>query len=364
VRLNQEGIPGMPSLPSLFAKRRAWVRAIGSALAVLMLSSLACLPLQARQDKRKVGDAELCYAFLHQGDLWTVCQGKREHIALGGKAFEIAVSADGSSLAFVEGESWSAATGVIKSKSILVSLKVPFKTSTTETESSRLPDLHATCGTILIHNGDGSAIDMLSGKPLGFAPNKFFRCSSDRRVVAGTVGILPVQYSRDDYQANLSVRVNGEETEQLPIYVRQGDRFDVSPNGEHLAYFRVEINGSIQLCTMKVAAQPACVEEEHADGSDGFPLSDEISISNLGGVLYTAETEGECVYKDEQHPSRKRLPGYSEAGPCNGIYFWRPSMQSSVQLEGLGRHPQWISPEVAAKLHQWNLTSREKPNER
>ena len=37
-----------------------------------------------------------CYAFLRDGDLWTVCQGTRERIDLQGKALDFAVSTDGS----------------------------------------------------------------------------------------------------------------------------------------------------------------------------------------------------------------------------------------------------------------------------
>jgi hypothetical protein len=339
-----------------FLKTQGVGLVLGIALLTLLLSSMVCAQTRAgHENKATANRPDLCYAFLRDGDLWTVCQGKREHIALGGRVFHYAVSTDGSFLAIVKEISWSVQKGVVKSESILISLKAPFKTTTTEAESSNLPDLRATCGTILIYNGDWSAVDILSGKPLGFPPNKVFHCSSDRRVIVGWASILTVEFSRGFFPgANLSVNVNGEETKPLPIYfMTQGHGFDVSPNGEHLAYFRVagiESPESVQLCTMKIAGQPTCVEENHAEGSDG------VSLSNLGGVLYTGETEGECFYKDEQHSARKRLPGYSEGGPCNGIYFWHPGMQSPVLMEDLSRHPQWIAPEVAARLHEWAAT--------
>jgi len=65
------------------------------------------------------------------------------------------------------------------------------------------------------------------------------------------------------------------------------------------------------------------------------------SVSDSGEVLYLVELENESC-----------------GGPaCTGIAYWRPGMSKGEIVESEdSSDPQWITPGVAARLHEWAST--------
>lgn len=286
----------------------------------------------------------LCYAFLREGDVWTVCGGKREHIVFGGEVLHYAVSSDGSYFAFLSKPHQSRQGAPANNNLVLISLGPGFETTRTQTE---FRFLRPTCGTILAFRaGSGDATDVFTGRVLNFPPDRFFRCSSDRRVIVGWAELNATS-------SELIVTMNGKEEKRVPIFINGGHDFNVSPNGQYLTYFRATGSQTTQVCVAKIDDGPACVQEDGDEvGMDG------ISLSNLGEVLYTGHTGQGCYYKDMEHFSKTRLPGYSGEDSCVGVYFWHSRSQHPTLIEDLARYPQWITPEAAIALHNWNLKGR------
>jgi len=179
------------------------------------------------------GARKVCYAFLRHGNLWTVCQGKRERIA--SKLVDFAVSADGSHFAFQENLEPS---GIGRTQQALVSLNPPFKEQAKETAYPE--SLYAACGTIVsVPYGNSAFFDLLASRRIEFPPYADFRCSSDRRTVVGWTEQDDEEFMKrakanpGSSELNLRVSRNGRESN----FSVEGAVFAVSPNGRYLGYF-------------------------------------------------------------------------------------------------------------------------------
>lgn len=312
-----------------------------SLLFLAFLSFATPIATEAQQESPASLSKGLCYTFLRDGDVWTVCDGKREQIPLRARVLHYAVSADGFYFALLTQEPSSGAKAVAQRKLLLVSLAPQLKTVATKTEYDYL---RGTCGTVLGYKaGSGTATDIISRQILNVRFKHFFHCDSDRRIIVGWDQTNPTS-------ASLILEIDGRETKKFAVFHNHGDEFNVSPKGEYIAFFREE-RGFEHLCTLKIGSEAQCAPE----GSDevGF---DGISLSDSGGALFTGHTGKGCFYRDMGHFSEKPRAGYPNEDECVGVYFWHAGMRSPALIEGLGRYGQWITPEVAARIHDWSTT--------
>ena len=199
-------------------------------------------------------------------------------------------------------------------------------------------ELRASCGTILSVTWDpaisvgsrlGFVRDVVRGERVRIEPYKNFRCSSDRRTVAGWI---------DPEHTVLKIGVSPQQELVDP----HGHKllYDVSPNGRYLAF-----GGDGKLCVAEGMAASVCVSPQ--------AHSDRLSVSDSGELLFVGVTEGGCYYKDQWHASTRPRPGYTEGDVCVAVAFWRPGEKTDQVLEPLGRDPQWITPEAASALLSW-----------
>jgi hypothetical protein len=122
-----------------------------------------------------------CFAFLLNGDVTTVCRGRTKQITHRGDIENFAVSDELSSLAYVASRHDATKTQVGYTTTV-VNLKT--KQSKQVEDAERVV---STCGGILPNQigPDTSTRDVVTGEVVRFPPCVRFRCSSDRRVVAG-----------------------------------------------------------------------------------------------------------------------------------------------------------------------------------
>ena len=94
-----------------------------------------------------------------------------------------------------------------------------------------------------------------------------------------------------------------------------GNEFDISPDGQYLAYFRGD-GGSPDICRTKIGSPPQCAPADPGEvGRDG------ISLSDSGVVVYTGATGEGCFFKDMAHFAKKQLPGYSGREACGNLFL-------------------------------------------
>ncbi len=291
-------------------------------LLIILFAFPSTIEVSRAERQHSASEGIPCYAFLERGDLWTVCQGKRERIDLQGKVLDFAVSADGSYFAAQEKFELSDIGGA---RQLLVSL------SRTPIEKSKLVEfpevLYATCGTIISFDGLSlSPFDLINSQPTRFSLYKSFRCSSDRQVIAGWTEEYDAQtqtHARNDpglsIQRRLRVSHSGKQSE---FTIWGWEVFDVSPNGKYLAYSTVAKQGREHaLCVAEAEGKPACV----------LHSGDSVSVSDTGEILLWVGNVG--------------------------VMYWRPDLKRPLLLEKAEMNsprPQWITPQVAHALHNWS----------
>lgn len=247
----------------------------------------------------------LCYAFLRNGKLRTVCQGKGEAIPTDTSLTDFAVSRDGSRMALES--SYTADKFLVR----MVSLE------TGQLESTRTVErlyLRATCGELVgIDIGTDQRWNLVTWSREELADYKFYLCSSDRQVVAGWTE-SDEEKSRPPNnrfgQIRLRVRYH---TEDIQWTIEQPLEFDVSPNGAYIAYF-TRIDSDPKLC-VRDGESEKCVHEQGG----------RVALSDSGEVLYVSE---------------------------EGLKYWRSGIGTPVIFSKVGNieSPQWVTPQVASKL--------------
>jgi hypothetical protein len=277
-----------------------------------------------------------CYAFMLDGDVWTVCDGKREKISLKEKGVSFSISPDGSTFAFISEERTSGQSKRPLSELVEVDLK-SFKTKVTDTEFNHL---RPTCGTILGYQaGSWTATDILRESVVNISSQHAFACDSDRHTIL-------VLDNVNFESARMTLQVNGKETDARTVFLNGGREFGVGPNGKYIAYFRGD-SGKTQLCSQLVGSVEECVGDFNEVGFDGA------SVSDTGAVLHAGDTGEGCFYRDMSHYAKKPLRDYTEGDVCVGVYLWSPGMSDPLLIENLGRYPQWITPQDSIALHEW-----------
>jgi hypothetical protein len=256
-----------------------------------------------------------CFAFEATGDISVVCQGKTTQVTHRGDMQSFAVSDEQASLAFVAGKT---ATATV----------VNLKTGANRRVES-VDGVVSTCGGILPIPlaASGTIHELVTGAELTFAPYFRFRCSSDRRVVAGITqhelyaGVPPAT----------KIAAPGDVHD---LY------FNVSPDGSRIAWF----NDVRPLCVVAPPGHAECVQHE--------TMSDPVSVNDAGELLAAAGTGRGCDYKTSYNftPAKTANGGDDE---CLGIGYWKPGMPAIVFLEEIGRNPQWLRPETAGLLVDW-----------
>jgi hypothetical protein len=280
-------------------------------LAVIFLAS-ACLG----QPK------EPCFAFLLHGDITAVCQGKSTQITHRGDIQNFAVSDELASLAYIAGK---VATATV------INLKTGSSKRVESTDG-----VVSTCGGILpIPLGATSSTrDLVTGADLTFAPYSRFRCSSDRRVVAGIT-------QHDLYAGVPPATKLAASGDVHDLY------FNVSPDGTKFAWF----NDVRPLCVASPPDKAQCVEHE--------TMSDPVSVNDAGELLAAAGTGRGCDYKTAYNFSPAKLPTGGD-DECLGIGYWKAGLPAIVFLQNIGRNPQWLRPETANLLVAWPRQTKSK----
>jgi hypothetical protein len=259
---------------------------------------------------------EPCFAFEARGDISIVCQGKTTQITHRGDVQNFAVSDELASLAYITGKMGMATV-------------VNLKTGATK-RVEKVDGVVSSCGGILPIPAAASAStrDVVTGAELTFAPYSRFRCSTDRRTVAGI--------TQHDLYAGLPPA-----TKIAPSGEVHDLYFNVSPDGSKIAWF----NDVRPLCVVAPPAKAQCVEHE--------TMSDPVSVNDAGELLAAAGTGRGCDYKNSFNYSPSKSPAGGD-DECLGIGYWNPGMPAIVFLKDIGRNPQWLQPETAKLLADWS----------
>ena len=247
----------------------------------------------------------LCYAFLRDGNLRIMCQGKDEAIQTGGSLTDFAISRDGSHVALESRD--SADKFLVRTVSL----------ETGQLESARTVEilyLMSTCGELVgIELGTDQRWNLVTWSPEKLSDYKFYLCSSDRQVVAGWTG-SDEENSRSPSNPFRAIRLHvRHRTEDIQWTIEQPLEFDVSQNGAYIAYF-TRIGGDPKICIRDWSSEK-CVHEQGG----------RIVVSNSGEVLYISE---------------------------EGLKYWRSGIGTPVILSKVGNieSAQWITPQVASEL--------------
>jgi hypothetical protein len=248
-----------------------------------------------------------CFAFLLHGDVSVRCEGMTTQVTHRGNIDRFAVSYEGSVLGFV--------TSCIKKRTATESDALYTTTlidlrSGKHTEVVGQNSLVSTCGGIFWaydakreHSGTR---DLITGEEIT-PPYRWFRCSSDRKVVVGTVG-----NSGDNLYIGTSPEKKVAPAERPYFYT-----FDVSPDGSKIAY----TSHSRVLCVFS-SGLPQCADENSIAA-----FADGLSVNDRGEVLVATDTPQECFYKSPSNFSTTPAAGASRDA-CLGIGYWKPSVET------------------------------------
>ena len=263
---------------------------------------------------------EPCFAFEARGDISVVCQGKTTQVTHRGDVQNFAVSDELASFAYITGKVGTATV-------------VNLKTGSTKRVESVDGLVDSCAGILPIPAGASSSVhELVTGAELTFPPYSRFRCSVDRRVVAGIT-------QHDLYVGVPPATKIASAGDVHDLY------FNVSPDGTKVAWF----NDVRPLCVATPPAKAECVEHG--------TMSDPVSVNNAGELLAAAGTGRGCDYKNSFNYSPTKSPTGGD-DECLGVGYWKPGMPAIVFLQDIGRNPQWIRPETAKLLVDWSRQSR------
>jgi len=293
----------------------------------------AALALSLPYNRDAIQDRALCFAFLRGGDVIVACGGREDRITRQGNVESFAISDERSGFGVVTSRITKRTPGAayVASTATLVDLK-----SGGVTQADGTGALVSTCGGLFwlmdASRQRSDVRDLLSGDAVSTLPYSWFRCSSDRKVVAGMV-----KASGDDVYEGVPPRVEVAPAASASRYV-----FNISPDGSKVAY----TSDTHPLCVFSLG-RTQCASDEAVDTSH-----DLVSVRNSGEVLVARETPEVCFYKNPTSFSTIRAPGTSPES-CLGIGYWKPGVKSFEIVEPVGRAPQWISPLTAGLLRDW-----------
>jgi hypothetical protein len=273
--------------------------------------------------------SDLCFAFLRLGNIVLHCTGDQQQVTKSRNIESFAVSDKPGTLGFV---TTRAARQTSAPTATLVDL-------TNGNARNVLSDgtLLSTCGGLFDlldrpHERSGT-IDLVGGGT--FAPPAFvyFRCSADRKVIAG---------AKEKGEADVYIQFLGE-TRRLghwsPPY-----SLGISPAGAYVAY----ASDTSPLCVASTSGSVSCAPP---DSTEAF--HDLISVNDNGGALVAVHTREVCYYRSwSVFSPTKDLQG-RDRDMCLGIGYWKAGMSSIEIIEPLGRNPQWVEGATAVSLRTW-----------
>jgi len=291
-------------------------------------------------------DANLCFAFLRSGSVVISCEGREDRITRHGELNSFAIAEEPGVLGVVTSYIEQQGTGSLQQGIQVVpgSQGVFDMVRMVELKSGKplfnkirgsVPTLISTCGG-LFGVLDAKRVpvrkDVLTGADVSFDPYTWFRCSADRKVVAGIAEQDRILSEGLPPQAHVA-----------PAEAAAYYEFNMSPNGKYLAF----ASDRQPLCVWSAEGGSQCAES--ADATDS--THDLVSVSDDGDVLVAIATGDKCAYKSPTIFSPAK-PNDRKAMNCIGIGHWRPGMKSPEIVESLGRAPQWINPATASLLRQ------------
>jgi hypothetical protein len=277
-----------------------------------------------------------CFAFLLRADISVVCGGKTVQVTHRGNIERFVVSDEPPSLAYTTSRITrrSATTTSSQFTTTIVNLASGAVNTVGGSRS-----VVSTCGGILPmedaeRSGSGTH-DLLTGKEVMTGGYNWFRCSSDRKIVVGTM-----KQAGDDLRSDgIKVAPGGD----FSVY-----QFDISPDGSHVAYY----GDRHALCEFSFRNGTECADR---GGTADLP-----SVNGSGGVLVAVGTGQGCYYKAPYDFSLRQTPGTTE-DECLGIGYWKPGFKSIQIIQPLGRDPHWIEPQTAGLLEAWATHLAVKP---
>lgn len=285
----------------------------------------------------------LCYAFLKQGNLFVQCNGTLMQITKEGNVTDFAVSQTGTAMVLMRKQGTKKLNDGFGTP--IMELQIdPLKTGgdvRTLPIGSKFGGLAASCGTaIFLYR---TTKDLVSGRNLDFEPYSDFRCSSNRQEIAGQVELdsrgaivtgLPTGNDHSALASGLPPKV------WLADSGSEGFGYDVSTNGEYLAYYMPK-----ELCLVRDQTTKSCV--------NNIDASREISVSDSGDVFFTTQTDATCSYEDSLHVSLGPRPGYDIRDRCIAVAVLQNGKRVRTILQPLARHPQWLTAEAASAIAKW-----------
>jgi len=275
-----------------------------------------------------------CFAFLLRGDVMVTCRGKGAQVTHRGNIEGFAVSDEQSALAYTTSRVVKRTQSIAEagSKTAVIDLK-----SGSEKVVDGVNGALSTCGGLLSLVGPGGITppvrDLISGQTVAFPPYYGFRCSADRKVVAGATN------EQDALRLGMPPATKVADAGAFSLY-----SFNMSPDGSKIAYHA----DHYPLCLF-ARGGTSCTTEKG-------PFVDAPSVNDAGEVLISMGTGQGCFYKNYYDFSPKHFPGATDEtqDECLGIGYWKPGLESTRIIEPLGRNPQWIRPETAELLRAWS----------
>jgi len=264
--------------------------------------------------------ADGCFAFSREGDVFVHCGEQEDRITHQGNIKYFAVSDQRASLGLMTSHLAGAGahSEYVFESTVLVDLR---------THVTRRVDggdgLISTCGSLFWETDRdrqrSSGRDLLGGPDVVAPLYDWFRCSADRRVIAGIKGA-------GLYRGTPPTERLGD-TRNVPF-----SPFNLSPDGSKVADYdssgRVCVYSEGRVCQ----AQP-----------DLNPTYDLLSIDDRGNVLVSVETNSTC-YK---HGNR------NSPAPCVGVGLWRAGSKATEIVVSEGAGPQWVNSDTAHLLRGW-----------
>jgi hypothetical protein len=259
---------------------------------------------------------EPCFAFLLRGDVITACQGKTSQITHRGDIENFAVSDELSSLAYTTSRitKREAVSATVAFTATVVSLKTGVIK-----QVDGVHQLVSTCGGILGNEVGLRTIsrNVVTGEDFDVSPYTFFRCSADRRVVAGFISDGDRSDLYEGVPPSTKIASRDGFIRDFDAFIRN---FNVSPDGSKVAWF----GDTRPLCLLSGLGPAQCVNHSTMD--------DPVSVNNSGEVLVADGTGEGCSYKNSFDFSPPRR-GETASDECLGIGYWKLGLKSIEFVE-------------------------------
>lgn len=247
---------------------------VGLGRIALTLFLLALGPAVPYCEDQGGKNASLCYAVLRIGnnsEILLQCDGQQHRIPTGGRITQFAVDQDGSTLALLRLRLKWVTSHTADGRFELGLVDLSGQGSVQVSSLKGGATLAASCGTILMFEG-AKARNLISGEELRMKPYGNFRCSSDRKIVAGVK-------SRSSGELDV-----GSPPQRSAVRRRPYSHFELSPSGHYLAY---QPSDTGAMLTFSRCVLPKCRDQRPVPKSVGTPT---------GRILYQTKVRSYLIY--------------------------------------------------------------------